>query len=514
MNVGSGLHRWSESLLDAMLRAREPAPSNFLLRRSYYPWLVVGTTCVAAFIGQLDASIVQLALPTLERSFNATLDNVSWVAVGYVLAFAAVLPVFARMAEILGRKLMYLSGFALFGLSSALCGLAPGLPWLIAFRVLQGASGAMLGANSIVILVTAAGPARRGRAMGIFAAAQAVGISVGPVFGGFLLAATNWRWIFWVNVPFACAVVIVGWLVVPRTTNLGTERGFDWRGALLLSPALITFMMAVMESHAWGLRSTRTIACVIAAVVLLAAFIREEQRIRAPLIDLHLFRSPAFSGGCIAVMVSYAMLYSMFFAMSFALVRGCHDQPLAAGLRLTIIPLALGIVAPFSGSLYETRPRLVMVGGMTICAVAALALNKLLTGAEHSLTGVMIALAVFGGGLGVFIAPNNSATVSAAPADKSGEAGGLLNLMRSCGTGIGVAAASSVLAWRLEAATGISGHTMGAAESALLAAVGDVLLMLVVFAIIAGTASLLRPGSGRRAGTFVASDRSRQKAAT
>ena len=190
----------------------EPAPAKFIARQPYSPWVVVGTTCIAAVIGQLDASIVQLILPTLEHEFLARLSEVSWVAIAYQLASASILPVFARLATIAGRKLMYLIGFALFRLASALCGLASDLAQLIAFRALLGIAGAMLGANSIVILVRAAGPSRQGRAMGIFAAAQAVGVTIGPVVGGVLLAALGWRWVFWVSVPLALAgAVSAGW---------------------------------------------------------------------------------------------------------------------------------------------------------------------------------------------------------------------------------------------------------------------------------------------------------------
>jgi MFS family permease len=206
----------------------EPAPAGFIARASCYPWLVVGTTCIGAFIGQLDASIVQLALPTLEHEFAARLSAVSWVAIGYQLAFAAILPVFARLAEVAGRKLMHLIGFALFALMSVLCGLASDPTQLIASRVLLGIAGAMLGANSIVILVKAAGPNRRGRAMGIFAAAQAIGVSMGPVTGGILLAALGWRWVFWVSVPFALAGAIAGGWWFPRrpiSAQIGSSIG-------------------------------------------------------------------------------------------------------------------------------------------------------------------------------------------------------------------------------------------------------------------------------------------------
>ena len=183
----------------------EPAPLSAVTRWKSYPWIVVGTTCLGAFAGQVDASIVQLGLPALEQAFDARLDAVSWVAIAYSLAFAAALPVYARLAEMGGRKVMYIAGFALFGLFSALCGLATSLPWLIAFRVCQGLAGALLGANSVVILVAAAGPERRGRAMGLFAAAQAVGVCIGPALGGLILGDLSWRWIFWVTVPVAAA---------------------------------------------------------------------------------------------------------------------------------------------------------------------------------------------------------------------------------------------------------------------------------------------------------------------
>lgn len=489
----------SYSLLDVLLRGREPPPASSIVQLTYYPWLVVGTTCIAAFIGQIDASIVQLALPRMELAFGAQLHTVSWVAIGYVLGFASILPVFARLAEMVGRKLMYLLGFALFAVASALCGLAPSLPWLITFRVLQGFSGAMLGANSIVILVAAIGPARKGRGLGFFATAQAVGVSLGPAIGGVLIGTLSWRWIFWVNVPFSLAALVIGWLVVPLSANLSKDAVFDWRGALLLMPALTTMLLALTEIHAWGPLSASTLICVVAALVLLTAFVWEERRLRSPLLDLHLFRSAGFSAGALAVVLSYAMLYGMFFGMSFALVRGYHDPPLVAGLRLAIVPVALGVIAPFSGSLCDTHPRLIPLAGMAVCLIALIALNFGMTGTPDSIHAVMVALAAYGAGLGMFIAPNNSATMSAAPANRAGQAGGLLNLLRVFGTGLGVATASSVLGWRLEMATGLHERTLGAQEQALLAAVGDVLLALGTFAAIAGAATLVRGGGGTKA---------------
>jgi len=461
----------------------EPSPLSPLERLPSYPWLVVGAVCIGAFMGQADASIVQLAMPAFEDAFDASLDAVSWVAIAYVLAFASFLPAFARLADIAGRKTLYLIGFALFGFASALCAVAPDLPLLIAFRVLLGIGGAMLGANSVVIVVAAAGRERRGRALGVQAAAQAVGLSIGPALGGVLIGPFGWRSIFWIAVPCAILGTALAWALVPKTTKFSSDRRFDAPGALLLAPALATLLLAITEAGAWSL-SLPLVACALAAPILLGAFVWREIRAPAPLVDLRLFRSAAFSAGGVGVLVSYAMLYAIFFAMSFALIRGYHEPAFAAGLRLTAVPVALGLVAPIAGGLSDKRPRLTMLTGMGLCAISALALAWLMSGAAGALPAVMAALGAFGVGLGLYIAPNNSGTIGAAPPDKSGVAGGVLNLLRVFGSGLGVAAASAALAWRIEAVSGVHNRTANAPEAAVLSAASCVFLMLVGFAAI------------------------------
>jgi hypothetical protein len=327
--------------------------------------------------------------------------------------------------------------------------------------------------------------------MGLFAAAQAIGVSAGPAFGGVLLNSLSWHWIFWVTVPFAAVGAVLGWLLVPVSTRLSNETSVDWLGAVLLVPALTALMLAISKLNAWGALSFGVLGCAAAAILLLAAFIWQERRTAVPLIHPGLFRSRMFSGGTVAVLLSYAMLYAMLFAMSFALVRGYHDALLTAGLRLALVPVALGVVAPFSGAAAEARPRQVMLGGLALCAAAAIWLRWSFTGTPDSMIFDMAGLAAYGAGLGLFIAPNNSATLAAAPADHAGQAGGLLNLMRAFGTATGVASASALLAWRLERATGMHESTVAADEHALLDAAGDVMLLVAAYAIIAAIASSL-----------------------
>jgi EmrB/QacA subfamily drug resistance transporter len=485
---------------DCSVSRYEPPPLQAAVRQYWYPWLVVGVTCIGGFMGQLDASIVQLALPTFEREFDANLDVVSWVAIAYLLAYASLLPIFARLSETNGRKLFYLIGYGIFALASGLCGMASGLWLLIGFRAIQGIGGAMLGANSITILVRASGRERRGRAMGLFAAAQAVGISAGPVIGGLLLEKLGWRWIFFVSVPFGLAGIVLGWLALPQTPQPTSIKRFDWWGALLLTPGLTSVVLILNEAQAWGLKSTAMLCAVLVAAVFLPLFIWRESRQPEPLVDLQLFRSSAFSGGLVAVSMSYALLYAMFFLMSFLFIHALNDSPIVAGIRLAVVPIALGLVAPISGGVYaRVGARTMTTSAMGLCVGALVLLSRSLAGQTVNHFGVVGALILFGVGLGMFIAPNNSATMAAAPEERSGEAGGMLNLMRVLGCTIGIAAASATFSWRLYVLTGNGNRTTSAPTQAILAATVEVLWLLGGFAVAAGSCALLRDAVRRRA---------------
>jgi EmrB/QacA subfamily drug resistance transporter len=484
------------ALRAALRNGREPPAAQIVARHRSYWWFVIGTVCIGAFMGQVDSSIAQLLLPRLELEFDARLSTVSWVAVAYLLAMAAFLPIFGRLADMMGRKLLYTGGFLLFVVGSALCGLAPSLPVLIAFRVLQAVGAALLSSNSVAIVVAAAGPERRGRALGVLSAAQAVGLSAGPAIGGLVLDVLDWRWVFWINVPVGLAGTVMGWFVLPPTRDLPDDGRFDWRGALLIAPALTALVAMLNEGYAWGMTSPALLGCALLSVVLLALFVRAEQRAAAPLIDLTLFRSGAFSAGNSAGLLSYAALFGLFFLMPFVFVRVYQDSILAAGLRLSIVPVMLGMVAPVGGALYDRfGARVLTASGMLICAGALALLFAVMDGTPESLLPVMLALALFGVGQGLFISPNNSAIVAAAPASLTGEAGGLLNVMRSFGISVGVAAASSLLAWRLAVLTGSGHNTLHAGARDLLSASRDVIVLLGGFAAVAGAISLVRTSS-------------------
>lgn len=484
------------ALRAAALEGREPPPLPVVARLPAYRWFVVGTVCIGAVMGQVDASMTQVLLPRLEVEFGARLASVSWVAVAYLLALASFMPIFGRLSDMFGRKLLYTAGFLLFIAGSALCGYATSLPQLIFFRVLQAIGGALITSNSVAIVVMIMGPEERGRGLGLQSAAQAVGLGAGPAIGGFILDTLGWQWAFWINVPLGIAGAILGWFVLPQTGVASKHERFDWRGALLIAPALTGLVAALNELHALGPRSPILIACLLIGVACALLFVRTEHRTAAPLLDLKLLAKPAFLLGNTANFVSYATLFGVFFLVPFALVRLYQDSALAAGLRLSILPVALGLVAPLGGTLYDRLgARLPTCLGMAICVAGLAALYVFLDGVPASLWLVTLSLAVIGVGQGLFISPNSSAIMSAAPAGETGQAGSVLNVMRMLGMSTGIAGASTLLSLSLGSS---SGSTVGLPPAALVAASRDVIVLLACLAALAGLISLIRPGGAVR----------------
>jgi EmrB/QacA subfamily drug resistance transporter len=481
------------ALRGAVLEGREPPPLESVSRLASYRWFVVATVCIGAFMGQVDASMTQMLLPRLEKEFAAPLSTVSWVAVAYILVLASFMPIFGRLADMVGRKLLYTAAFVIFVIGSALCGFAPDLPTLIAFRVLQGIGAALLTANSIAIVVLAAGPEQRGRALGLQSAAQAIGLGVGPAVGGLIIETLGWHWAFWINVPFGIAGAILGWLLLPQTRHLQGEARFDWSGALLIAPALTAVVTMLNQGHAWGATSPAFLACAALAVVFVVLFVRAERRAEAPLIDLALLRKAAFLTGNIANFLSYAMLFGVFFLVPFVLVRVYGDSAFIAGLRLSIIPIMLGLLAPIGGVLYDRfGARVVTALGMATCIGGIAVLFLFLDGTAATMKLVMAGLVIFGIGQGLFISPNSSAIMAAAPEEQTGEAGSLLNVVRYLGISTGIAGASTLLSFSIHMISGVRSGTIDAAPSTLIAAGGNVLLLLAGFGVLAVLMSLVR----------------------
>jgi EmrB/QacA subfamily drug resistance transporter len=400
------------------------------------PWFVVATVCVGAFMGQLDASIVALAFPTLQRDFGASLGAVTWVGLTYLLVLVASVAAMGRLADMVGRKLLYTYGFAVFIIGSALCGLAPGLLALDGFRALQAVGAAMLQANSVAIIALAVPRRSLGRAIGIQGAAQAVGLALGPAVGGLLLAAAGWRLLFLINVPFGLIGMVAGLLLIPRSRDLAARVRFDWPGLLLFVPAVVAIMGAISLGDVIGWTSTAIVGSVVVGSLLVAGFIRRERRTEAPMLDTRLFRSISFSAGVASGLLSYLVMFGVLLVVPFFLERALEVGAGRAGLELAVMPVTLGLVAPFAGRLADrVGARPLTVTGMLLVAGALTALAL----AQPGQVVLVAALALVGAGLGLFTPPNNAAIMSSAPKRDSGVASGVLNMTRGMGTALGLA---------------------------------------------------------------------------
>lgn len=485
-----------EAVRAAVFEGREPPPARAIERLASYRWFVVGTVCVGSCMSQIDASMTQVLLPRLERDFAAPLANVSWVAVAYLLTMASFMPIFGRLADMFGRKLLYLAGFLIFILGSGLCGFAPDLATLIACRIAQAVGAALVTSNSTAIIVMATSAEERGRGLGLQSAAQAVGLGAGPAIGGLLLDTLGWRWAFWVNVPVGLTAVILGWFIIPRSRPVSDPGGFDWRGAVLIAPALTALVAALNEAHAWGPTSPALIGCLVMGAACLVLFVRTEHRAAPPLLDLKLLGTPSFLLGNAANFLSYAALFGVFFVIPFALERLYHVSELSAGLRLSLLPVSLGLMAPVGGALYDRfGARMPASGGMLVCIAGLALFYVFLDGSRDNLPFVMLGLAVFGAGQGLFISPNSSAIMAAASPEMTGEAGSVLNIARYIGISAGIAGASTLLAFSLG---GARESTLDVDAPTLVAASRNVVILLICLATVAGAISLLRGQGSHR----------------
>jgi EmrB/QacA subfamily drug resistance transporter len=485
------------------LRLHEAPPLARLAESRHYPWFVVATVCVGAFLGQLDASIAGLVLPTLESTFRAPVAAVEWVAIAYLLVLAALVVPLGRLSDLAGRKMLYTLGFIVFVGGSALCGFAPDLVWLIVFRAVQAVGAAMLQANSVAIITAAIERRRLGRAIGVQAAAQAVGLSIGPSVGGFIIDAFDWRWVFFLAVPFGLVGAVLGWLVLPQTSRAAVRAAhraqdrFDWAGAALIGPSVALVLAALTFGNVWGWLSAPMALVIGLAIALMVLFVAAERRAASPLVDLDLFKSHVFSVGIVAGVLSYGVLFGSLFLMPFYLERIAGRTPAETGLLLSPIPLAIAVLAPIAGALTDRvgsrAPRTI---GMITATVALACLAALPTGPSSAIGPILVALALLGAGLGLFTPPNNSSIMGTVPRNRLGTAGGILNMSRSVGTSLGVAVTGAVLALVLNAQSEQQiTNTLEASPAALQVAFHETVVFLAVAAAVSAVFAVFGGGA-------------------
>ena len=399
------------------------------------PWLAVGVVCFGAFMGQLDASIVTITFPAMERDFSVPVAAVQWVSLIYLLGLVAMLAPAGRLGDAVGRKLVYTYGFAVFTVASAACGLAPSLGALVALRLIQAIGAAMLQANSVALVTTSAPKARMRFALGVQAGAQAVGLAVGPTLGGLLTATVGWRAVFWVNVPVGIVAVIAGRYLLPRTRQFSRPEKFDWPGTLLL--VTWTSALLLVLSAASGLSLPAWLAVLLAALAVAgaAAFIWREASTRHPLIPVWLLRSRPLALALAGAACGYLTLFGPLVLIPQVLTHGLGSTA-RTGLLLSALPLGFGLAALFGDLLlpraWGDRQRGV-AGALLVCAVMCAAI----VGPVTQVTVVPL-LALAGLGLGIFVPANNTVIMRSASDSSASLVGGLVSMARGIGTTLGI----------------------------------------------------------------------------
>ena len=423
---------------------REPARPERIRSHPHAHWLVVASVSVGAFMGQLDASIVTLATPAIQRGFGVSLAAASWVALSYLLTLvAAVIPI-GRLADALGRKLVYVYGFGLFTLASAACAFAPSIGVLDASRVLQGVGAAMLQANSVALIRIAMPSGTVGRGIGVQAVSQALGLALGPSVGGILVHAWGWRSVFLVNVPAGVIGIIAGVLLLPRTRATHKAPEWDVAGVALLA-ALTTGALLALTAIERGSLTSAAVALpgtiALLATIVLALHTAARQRTgRDALLPLDLLANRHFRAALGAGLLSYLMLFGTLFITPFVLEEGLRWTPSAAGLFLTLLPAAIAVVTPFAGRMADRHgPTVPTTAGMLL-ATGAFAIAA--TGSSAARVG--LALVLLGLGSGMFTPANNAAIMLLASHERASVAGGVLNMTRAFGTALGVALVSVI----------------------------------------------------------------------
>ncbi len=419
----------------AILYTESPRPAR-VREWSRGWWLALATVCLGAFMGQLDASIAVLAYPAVEERFGATAAVVEWVSLGYLLALIALLVPAGRLADAHGRKLLYLYGFLVFTVASAACGLAPGLGVLIGFRVVQAVGAALMQANSVALVVTSAPRGRSRAALGVQAAAQALGLALGPTLGGVIVTELGWRWVFLINVPVGVVALVAGYYFLPRTRTRVLVDRFDWAGLGLLATSSTALLLAISAASGLSLGGVVVAGLFVVAVGAGLGLARRLGRASQPLVDPALLRTRRTALGLVGALGGYLVLFGPLVLVPAVLTAGGTSLAVA-GLVLTALPAGFAVAAVAGDRLlprgWSDRRRALTGSAVACCALAVMLV------APARVVFLVPLLGVLGLGLGCFAPANNSLIMSGIRAGVEGTGGGLVNMARALGTALGVA---------------------------------------------------------------------------
>jgi EmrB/QacA subfamily drug resistance transporter len=463
-------------------------------------WWTLIAVCVATFMLLLDITIVNVALPDIERDLGASFSELQWVIDAYSLMLAALLLTAGSIADLFGRRRVFAVGLGVFTVASLLCGLAPSSITLDLARGLQGVGGAVMFATSLALIAQEFHGRERATAFGAWGATIGGAVAVGPLVGGALTEGLSWEWIFYVNVPIGIAAVALTLMRVPESRD-PDARGVDWLGVTTFSAALFLLVFALIRGNDEGWGSTMIVSMLAGAVVLLVAFFFVEARQERPMLDLELFRKPTFVGASVAAITLSASMFAMFLYLTLYIQNVLGYSPFEAGLRFLPITIVSFVAAPISARLSTRVPMRVLFGlGLGLVGLGLLLMGGLTVDSDW--TALLAGFVIAGAGIGMVNPTIASTAVGVVPPARSGMAGGISNTFRQVGIATGIAALGAIF----QSQVGGGGQeVLGAVASergraAFISGLNELFVISAVIAFVGAVASLALV----RAGDFVA----------
>jgi EmrB/QacA subfamily drug resistance transporter len=407
-------------------------------------WWTLGAMCFALFMVMLDNTVVNVALPAIQKDLHSSISGLEWTVNAYTLSFAVLLVTGGRLGDIFGRRRIFLFGVVTFGLSSAFIGFAQTEAWLVAGRAAQGIGAAFMMPATLSIISNAFPPHERGKAIGTWAGVSAMALAIGPVVGGFLVESVSWQSIFFLNVPVAALAVFVTLAAAQESRDESASHQVDFAGVAAISVGLGTLVLALVESNSWGWGSPAILSLLATAVLALGLFVVAELRVPEPMVDFRFFRSRSFLGAnFVAFIVSFAML-AMFFFLALYLQNVRGYSPLQAGVRFLPATAVIIVAGPIAGRLSDRiGPRPLMTAGLLLVAGSLFWQGHLAPDTSYSfLVGAFV---LMGLGMGLVMSPMSTAAMNAVDQAKAGVASGVLSMSRMVGGTFGVAAMGALI---------------------------------------------------------------------
>jgi EmrB/QacA subfamily drug resistance transporter len=408
-------------------------------------WWTLGAVAFGLFMIMLDNTVVNVALPSIQRDLHIGLSELEWVVTGYALTFAALMLIGGKLGDAYGRRNLFVIGMAVFTLASLWCGLAGSGSELIAARVVQGVGAALMSPATLSIITATFPPRQRGTAIGIWAGVSALALAIGPLVGGLLTEHLSWNWIFFVNVPVGILGIAAAFLLIDESKD-ETHESLDLPGLATSAIGLFSLTYGLIEANNYGWGSARIVGAFAVAAISLAAFLIIERVRRSPMLDLGLFRNRTYVGANVAVLLVALSMFGVFFFISLYMQNILGFSPVRAGAAFLPMTLLIIVVAPMGGRLADRfGSRWLMTSGMALLSVHLLLFTRL-TESSSYLTTILPSLIIGGVGIALVMTPSSAAAMKAVSVDKAGVGSAVLNAFRQIGGSVGIALMGAIVA--------------------------------------------------------------------